>query len=92
MVSEKVCVMDLKMNTCKIMMVCALFAGAVEAGNTMCCENNCREKAVFMAQNYGDFLSAAAKCQGRSNDASFNPHDQSSPYADYGNTSAFSGR
>ncbi len=95
MVSEKVCVMNLKMNTCKIMVVCALSVGimaVVGAGNNNGCETNCRQNAVNMAQNYGDFLSAAAKCKGPSNNASFNPHDQSSPSSDYGNTSAFSGR
>ena len=87
--------MDLKIDKCKILVVCALsvgIMGLVGAGNNPCCENNCRQNAVNNAQNYGDFLSAAAKCQGPSNNASFNPHDQSSPSSDYGNTSAFSSR
>ena len=95
MVSEKVYVMDLNMDKCKILVVCALsvgIMGLVGAGNNNGCEGNCRQNAVNRAQNYGDFLSAAAKCQGPSNNASFNPHDQSSPSSDYGNTSAFSSR
>lgn len=95
MVSEKVYVMDLKMNTGKILAVCALsmgIMGLLDAGGNHGCEGNCREEAVHRSQNYSDFLSAAAKCKGPSNSASFNTHDQSSPFSDYGNTSAFSGR
>ena len=83
------------MDKYKILVVCALYAGLaglVDAENNNCCLDNCREKAVNMAQNYSDFLSAAAKCNGPSNNASFNSHDQSSPPNDYGNTSTFGGR
>ena len=84
------------MDKYKVVLLWALSVGAIDrvrAGNDACSnEESCRQNAVNTAQNYGDFLSAAAKCKGPSNSASFNPHDQSSPSADYGNTSAFSGR
>jgi hypothetical protein len=87
--------MGVKMDKCKILLAWALsmgVMGVVGGENGTCCEINCRQNAVNRAQNYGDFLSAAAKCKGPSNNASFNTHDQSSPSSDYGNTSAFSSR